>query len=120
MDQLDKLQNELVRELTVKRSAVRDALKIDQRLLSNKISVLCLDESGIRSYSSLLVLQALMDEIRSILAQETAFSKFIRPDEVFDYMFSFSSGGLIAVMLARLNMTDQQCIDIFQIQAQTI
>lgn len=120
VNQLDELQNELVREITSKKSVVHDALKTDHRLLSHKISVLCFDGGGIRSYSSLIVLQALMDEIRSILAQGTASSELIRPHEVFEYVFGSSSGGLIAIMLARLNMTDQQCIDTFQTHAENI
>ena len=120
VDQLDNLRNELVREITMKKLVVHDALKTDHKLLSHKISVLCFDGGGIRSYSSLLVLQALMDEIRSILAQETASSELIRPHEVFDYVFGSSSGGLVAIMLARLNMTDQQCIDTFQTHAENI
>lgn len=120
VDQLDKLRNELVREITSTKLVVHDALKTDHKLLSQKISVLCFDGGGIRSYSSLLVLQALMDEIRSVLAQGTTSSRAIRPHEVFDYVFGSSSGGLIAIMLARLNMTDQQCIDMFQIHAENI
>ena len=120
VDQLDKLLNELVKEITTKELLVQDALKTDHKVPSHKISVLCFDGGGIRSYSSLLVLQALMNEIRSILAQGIASSETIRPHEVFDYVFGSSSGGLIAIMLARLNMTDQQCIDTFQTQAENI
>lgn len=120
VNQLDKLQNELAREITSKKLVVHDVMKTDHKLLSHKISVLCFDGGGIRSYSSLLVLQALMNEIRSILAQGTASSELIRPHEVFDYVFGSSSGGLIAIMLARLNMTDQQCIDTFQTYAENI
>lgn len=120
VDQLDKLRNDLAREIASQKGHVQDALKIRHTLLGHKLTVLCLDGGGIRSYSSLLVLRALMDEIRSILDEENTSGELIRPHDVFDYVFGSSSGGLIAIMLARLKMTDQQCIDTFQTHAERL
>lgn len=120
MDRLDQLGNDLAGEIANQKGDIRDELKSQHSSLSRKITVLCLDGGGIRSYSSLLVLRALMDEIRSILAPETASGEPLRPHEVFDYVFGSSSGGLIAIMLARLNMTDQECMDMFQTHTESI
>ena len=50
--------------------------------------VLCFDGGGIKSYSSLLIVKALMDTIRKIQK-----SKTLRPRDFFDYIFGSSSGG---------------------------
>lgn len=120
VDQLGQLENELTNEIANQKADVQNELKNQHSSVTRKITVLCLDGGGIRSYSSLLILRALMDEVRSLLPSETAAGEVLRPHEVFDYVFGSSSGGLIAIMLARLNMTDQQCIDTFQIHAESI
>lgn len=120
MHQLDQLGNDLASEIANQKADLRDEFDNQHSSLTRKITVLCLDGGGIRSYSSLLVLRALMDEIRSILAIEAVSGQPLRPHEVFNYVFGSSSGGLIAIMLARLNMTDQQCMDTFQIYAESI
>lgn len=120
VDQLDKLRNDLAGEITNQKGDIQNVLKSQHDPPGRKITVLCLDGGGIRSYSSLLVLRALMDVIRSFLAPETTSGDIIRPHEVFDYVFGSSSGGLIAIMLARLNMTDQQCLDVFQAHAENM
>lgn len=120
VDQLDNLRNDLANEIISQKSDIQDAFTDRHNPLRRKITALCFDGGGIRSYSSLLVLQALMDEIRSMLAPEVTPDELIRPYEVFDYVFGSSSGGLIAIMLARLNMTDQECMDAFQTHAESI
>ena len=50
--------------------------------------VLCLDGGGIKSYSTLLVIQALMEEIH-----KHQKLKVHRPRDYFDYIFGSSSGG---------------------------
>ena len=50
--------------------------------------VLCLDGGGIKSYSTLLVVQALMEKIRK--HQKLRVHK---PRDYFDYIFGSSSGG---------------------------
>ncbi|KAI1275714.1 acyl transferase/acyl hydrolase/lysophospholipase [Xylaria sp. FL0933] len=86
-------------------------------------SVLCLDGGGVRSYSSLLILEALMVEVRRRHAMEQADSdrlparsgaKPLQPHDVFDYMYGSSSGGLLAIMLGRLKMPEKECMETFQ------
>ena len=55
-----------------------------------------------------------MNKIRSCLAYETASNAIVRLYKIFNYVFGSNSEGLITIILTRLNMTDQQCIDIFQ------
>ncbi|KAI1126751.1 acyl transferase/acyl hydrolase/lysophospholipase [Nemania abortiva] len=84
-------------------------------------SVLCFDGGGVRSYSSLLILKALMDCVSERLAIDTQIhpdaaesDNPVDPHEVFDYIFGASSGGLIAIMLGRLKMTLKDSMDKFR------
>ncbi|KAL9011734.1 MAG: hypothetical protein Q9173_003442 [Seirophora scorigena] len=100
--------------------------------------ILSLDGGGVRGYSSLLLLKRLMDEIASLEKQmdphagTSAFSPLIdltslysdpmmkklentyRPCHYFDYIGGSSTGGLIAIMLGRLRMTVDECLDAYQ------
>ena len=46
------------------------------------------DGGGVRSYSSLLILKALMERVHSILGHSQ-----LRPAEIFDFIVGSSSGG---------------------------
>ncbi|CEJ54942.1 hypothetical protein PMG11_01228 [Penicillium brasilianum] len=65
------------------------------------LRVLSLDGGGVRGYSSLMLLKEVMDK--------GAPNK--KPCEVFDLIGGTSTGGLIAIMLGRLKMTVQECLD---------
>jgi hypothetical protein len=100
-------------------------------LWSRKL-VLTLDGGGIRAYSSLIVLRALMKQIENIeknlkpeapsSAATDRISRKDIPDHVFgegkylpchyfDYIGGTSTGGLIAIMLGMLGMSVDECID---------
>ncbi|BCR87184.1 uncharacterized protein ACHE_31171S [Aspergillus chevalieri] len=64
------------------------------------LRVLSLDGGGVRGYSSLMILKEVMKSV----GRE-------RPCEVFDMIAGTSTGGLIALMLGRLKMTVQECLD---------
>lgn len=83
-------------------------------------TILSIDDGGIRGYSSLLLLQALMNEIKKIeLSEKPVFSSSIgspyvdtlegctlyRPCHYFDYIAGSGSSSLIAIMLGRYRMT---------------
>ncbi|KAL8950721.1 MAG: hypothetical protein Q9222_003257 [Ikaeria aurantiellina] len=100
--------------------------------------ILSLDGGGVRGYSSLLILKSLMNEIESQEkynnpeANSSAFSPLIDPTSVysdpemeklqhtyrpchyFDYVAGSSTGGLIAIMLGRLRMSVDDCLQAYK------
>ncbi|KAF5650755.1 phospholipase [Fusarium sp. NRRL 52700] len=64
------------------------------------LRVLSLDGGGVRGLASLIVLQAIMDRV----------CPGKKPCEVFDMIGGTSTGGLIAIMLGRLEMSVEDCI----------
>ncbi|KAF2227954.1 acyl transferase/acyl hydrolase/lysophospholipase [Elsinoe ampelina] len=107
--------------------------------------ILTLDGGGIRGFSSALILKRLMEEIykwekkleeqegtptRGDLTELThelanddlssrsklpASADELLPCHYFDFMYGTSTGGLIAVMLARLRMNISQCLEQYRI-----
>ncbi|KAL6411799.1 phospholipase [Ilyonectria robusta] len=69
----------------------------------NDIRLLALDGGGVRGLSSRMILQNLMSTI-----DPDSPSK---PCDYFDMICGTSTGGLIAIMLGRLRMTVDECID---------
>lgn len=83
------------------------------------IPVLSFDGGGVRTYASLLILKALMDEINAIGSEpgkrtSDEQGSQLRPRDVFSFIFGSSSGGLIAIMLGRLGMTVDDCLEKFR------
>ncbi|EAW07001.1 uncharacterized protein ACLA_087040 [Aspergillus clavatus NRRL 1] len=70
-----------------------------------KLNLLSLDGGGIRGLSSLYVLKQMMEAIDP--------DQPPKPCEVFDMIGGTSTGGLIAIMLGRLKMDVDQCIDAY-------
>ncbi|KAH6881067.1 hypothetical protein B0T10DRAFT_609259 [Thelonectria olida] len=68
----------------------------------NDIRLLALDGGGVRGLSSLMILQSLMSTIDPDSPP--------KPCEYFDMIGGTSTGGLIAIMLGRLQMTVKDCI----------
>lgn len=134
-----------------KRAATCDtfnSLEFDETSVWDQKSILSLDGGGIRGYSSLLILRALMKAIGEIERQwpsDPAESSFhpLEPPSVdsdalhryprintkhternetspwlpchyFDYMAGTSTGGLISIMLGRLRMSIDDCIDEYE------
>src|SRR5271167_4865242 len=72
------------------------------------LRILSLDGGGVRGISSLFILKELMCQASRQLAADkpNEARSIIRPCEVFDIICGTSSGGLIALMLGRLEMVD--------------
>ncbi|OCL01567.1 FabD/lysophospholipase-like protein [Glonium stellatum] len=70
------------------------------------LNLLSLDGGGIRGLSCLYILQRLMETVNP--------DKPPKPCDYFDMMAGTSTGGLIAIMLGRLKMDIQQCIDAYR------
>lgn len=107
----------------------------------SKSLILTLDGGGIRGYSSLIILRALMSEIAQIeqttepQAISSAHTPRIDPDKIpdyvlrkgqylpchyFDYIAGTSVGGLIAIMLGMLGKNVDECINEFRRQNKAI
>ena len=71
----------------------------------DQIRLLALDGGGVRGLSSLMILQQLMATIDPESPP--------KPCDYFDMIGGTSTGGLIAVMLGRLRMTIEDCIEAY-------
>jgi patatin-like phospholipase/acyl hydrolase len=71
----------------------------------DRIRLLALDGGGVRGLSSLMILQQLMATVNPESPP--------KPCEYFDMIGGTSTGGLIAIMLGRLRMTVDDCIDAY-------
>jgi patatin-like phospholipase/acyl hydrolase len=88
--------------------------------------VLTLDGGGIRGYTSLIILQRLMEEVAvwetrleaqekpSGHARQVFKAEELQPCLYFDFMYGTSTGGLIATMLGRLRMTVPSCLEVYR------
>ncbi|THX40566.1 FabD/lysophospholipase-like protein [Aureobasidium pullulans] len=72
------------------------------------LCLLSLDGGGVRGLSTLYILKSLMDRLNHP-RKETQLDPF-RPCDVFDLIGGTSTGGLIAIMLGRLEMDVDECI----------
>lgn len=71
-----------------------------------RISLLCLDGGGVRGLSSLHILQRIMEGVNP--------GNTARPCDYFDMICGTSTGGLIAIMLGRLQLSVPECIEEYQ------
>ncbi len=71
----------------------------------DQIRLLALDGGGVRGLSSLLILQQLMATVDPAAPP--------KPCDYFDMIGGTSTGGLIAIMLGRLQMTIGECIEAY-------
>ncbi len=74
------------------------------------LRILSIDGGGIKGLTALLVLKRLM---RSLMV-EAKLTEEPRPCEMFDLIGGNSTGGLIAIMLGRLGMTADECIQAYE------
>ncbi|QRV93310.1 patatin-like phospholipase protein [Ceratobasidium sp. AG-Ba] len=76
----------------------------DYSLDKHSLSILSLDGGGVRGLSSLLILKAIMEHVHGPSGEP------LLPYQCFDLIVGTSTGGLIAIMLGRLQMTVDDCI----------
>jgi patatin-like phospholipase/acyl hydrolase len=82
------------------------------------LRLLSLDGGGFRGLSSLYILKAIM--LRLNAERANAGLPIVKPCEVFDLIGGTSTGGLIAIMLGRLEMDVDECIDAYRKLTETI
>ncbi|PGH27746.1 hypothetical protein AJ80_00534 [Polytolypa hystricis UAMH7299] len=75
----------------------------------NGLCLLSFDGGGVRGLSSLYILKGIMDRLNS---KKEARDR-MKPCEVFDLIGGSSTGGLIAIMLGRLEMDVDECIEAY-------
>ncbi|KAE8375612.1 hypothetical protein BDV26DRAFT_12224 [Aspergillus bertholletiae] len=73
------------------------------------LCLLSLDGGGVRGLSTLYILKHLMAQ----LSRERPELGNVKPCEIFDLIGGTSTGGLIAIMLGRLEMSVDECIDTY-------
>ncbi|KAH8689905.1 acyl transferase/acyl hydrolase/lysophospholipase [Talaromyces proteolyticus] len=74
-------------------------------MLNHGVRLLALDGGGVRGLSALMILQQLMEAINPHAPP--------KPCDYFDIIGGTSTGGLIAIMLGRLKMSIDECIDAY-------
>ncbi|KAK6509361.1 hypothetical protein TWF481_004111 [Arthrobotrys musiformis] len=77
------------------------------------LRVLCLDGGGVRGLSSLLIVKRIMQQVAPNV-------KNPRPCDYFDMISGTSTGGIIAIMLGRLQMSIDECIQAYRDMAKQI
>jgi hypothetical protein len=76
------------------------------------LRLLALDGGGVKGLTSLLILRRLMVQLKRDPTDPG--EDLPRPCEVFDLIGGTSTGGLIAIMLGRLGMTVDECIETYK------
>lgn len=89
----------------------------DGRIPKRGLNLLCLDGGGVKGLFSLMVLEKILDEVelRSYPPRPGRL-----PCEYFDLIGGTSTGGLIAIMLGRLQMDIKTCIKTYCTLSETI
>ncbi|KAF2477222.1 FabD/lysophospholipase-like protein [Lindgomyces ingoldianus] len=85
---------------------------------SQGLCLLSLDGGGVRGLSTLYVLKSVMDRLNH--ERNTAGLPPAKPCEVFDLIGGTSTGGLIAIMLGRLEMDVDECITAYSDLAEAV
>lgn len=80
-------------------------------------TLLALDGGGVKGISTLILLQAIMDEVKK---QEGGEGVERKPVDYFDLAAGTSTGGLIALMLFRLRMSTSQVTKVYRSRAKDI
>ncbi|GIC94699.1 uncharacterized protein Aud_002028 [Aspergillus udagawae] len=75
------------------------------------LCLLSLDGGGVRGLSTLFILKTIMDRLNR--DRRDAKLPSVKPCEVFDLIGGTSTGGLIAIMLGRLEMDVDECISAY-------
>ena len=79
-------------------------------MVANSLRVLCLDGGGVKGYTSLLILK----RIFRTMVSEGSLAEEPKPCDVFDLIAGTSTGGIVAIMLGRLHMTIDECLQEYE------
>ena len=88
---------------------------------ANGLRILSLDGGGMKGYTSLLILKRVLRAMKVEAKKEEIYlADEPKPCDVFDLIVGTSTGGLIAIMLGRLHMTIDECIEQYEILGQKV
>ncbi|KAA6408070.1 MAG: hypothetical protein FRX48_07811 [Lasallia pustulata] len=87
-------------------------------LQTEGLCLLSLDGGGVRGLSALYILQGLMTRVNKL--RKARGEPAVKPFEVFDLIGGTSTGGLIAILLGRLEMDVDECIETYKCLLETI
>lgn len=87
---------------------------IPERRHDRPLRILSLDGGGVRGYSALLILRDIMARVQDVEGSENP----ILPADYFDLIIGTSTGGIMALMLGRLRMTIDECLEAYRTLAQ--
>ena len=83
---------------------------------ANSLRILSVDGGGIKGYTALLILKRIFRAMKVEAKKEGIdLADEPRPCDVFDLIVGTSTGGLVAVMLGRLHMTVDECIQQYEL-----
>ena len=82
-----------------------------------RIKLLSLDGGGIKGLFTILVIQRLIDEAQRLDGSSNSLK---RPCDYFDLIGGTSTGGLLAIMLGRLQMDARSCIVTYRSLSKTV
>ncbi|KAF2202719.1 kinase subdomain-containing protein [Delitschia confertaspora ATCC 74209] len=85
---------------------------------TNGLCLLSLDGGGVRGLSTLYIVKSIIDQLNH--ERKAANLASVKPCEVFDLIGGTSTGGLIAIMLGRLEMDVDQCITAYSGLAEAV
>jgi predicted acylesterase/phospholipase RssA len=88
-----------------------------QGVTTHRLRLLSLDGGGVKGLFSILVLQRVMDEAQKLKGDSSGRR---RPCDYFDLIGGTSTGGLLAIMLGRLEMDTRECITAYRALAKKI
>lgn len=91
---------------------------VENPLNRDGICVLSLDGGGVRGLSTLLIIKAMMAKVNAERNKDG--QPRVKPCELFDLIGGTSTGGIIAIMLGRLEMDVDECIEAYTTMFETI
>ncbi|KAK4942543.1 hypothetical protein LTR10_017672 [Elasticomyces elasticus] len=90
---------------------------------SRPIAMVSLDGGGVRGLSSLLIMRALLVLVTEELARRNVVPHghpTLNPQDVFDIAVGTSTGGLIVLMMVKLDMSIDECIQQYKVLSSEI
>lgn len=86
----------------------------ETRAKRRRLNLLSLDGGGVKGYFTILVLQRLLEAVARLERGSEQTSNQKRPCDYFDLIGGTSTGGLLAIMLGRLQMDIKTCIHTYK------